>query len=172
MASLWSIQVLTPDFLFDGRIDGDGGDKFYALTAAESSSQPSSCRVHLTGASVQATGNLATPAGAIADWDFFGASAFVLIIPRDEASTTFLVKQNKFKSLIPADIYLGSYRISGKVWSSRKPEEGLDFLRNANRFLMQDARIDNLLPGAKMQTLEAPFAVARTHLLQCAVVHP
>jgi hypothetical protein len=168
MATPWVIQVLTPDFLFDGKID-PGGDYFnpYIFEAVNNSSQPSTVILHLTSARVQPTNTLAAPSVATNNWFISGPNAFVVAIPRDEASTKHLLKNNKFKNLVPADVYVGPYCVSGKVWS---PESSLGFLSLSARFVMQDVHIDGLLPGAKLHGLEAPYACVRTHLLQCATV--
>jgi hypothetical protein len=171
MANPWVIQVLTPDFLFDGKID-PGGDYFnpYIFESVTSTSQPCTAVVNLTSARVQPVNNLTAPIEPATNWFISGANAFVVAIPRDEASTSYLVKHNRYKSLIPGDVYVGPYCISGKVWSPDRPELGLGFLCFYARFVMQDIRINGLLPGSTLHGLEAPFAVVRTHLLQCATV--
>jgi hypothetical protein len=177
MATTWAIQVLTPDFLIDGRMDPQAGsDRNWADTYIfeASAGGPAYCTasVFFAEASLKATSTLVAPYDSATDMSLFGATAFVAAIPRDEASTAYLVKSNKYKSLISADIFVGSYLIHGKIWSPNKPESGLSFIKTYSRFVVQDARIDCLIPGAKMQGLEAPFAVVRTHLLQYATVRP
>ena len=142
----------------------------YILQADRNGPGPSTALASLTATQFQPTSDLVAADGLGDNWVICGANAFVMVIPRDEASTTFLLKQNKSKSLVSADIYVGSYHVRGKVWSPDKPESGLSFLRYYSRFVVQDATIDCSVPGARLHGLEAPFVVVRTHLLQCAAV--
>jgi hypothetical protein len=175
MPKIWTVQVLTPDFLLEGKIDveavsdGTWSDS-YVLQADRTGSGSCTALVSLTVTQFQPTSNLITADTIATNWTVCGANAFVAVIPRDEASTTFVSKQNKFKSLISADVFVGSYRFHGKVWSPEKPESGLSFLRYYSRFVMQDVVIDCQLPGAKLQGFQAAYAVIRTHLFQCARV--
>ena len=90
-------------------------------------------------------------------------NTFVAIIPRDEASTAFVAKNNTSKNLIPADIYVGPYIIHGTILS---PDNSFSILRYYFNFGVRDAVIDCQLPDTKLQGLKAPFVMVRTHLLQ------
>jgi hypothetical protein len=175
MAKSWKIKVLTPDFLIDGSIDsepvseGNWSDTSI-LEAASSGSQPCTACATLTTAKIQAASNIQLPDNPGMDWVVIGATGFLAVIPNDEATTTYLVKQNKNNCLLLADVYVGPYVFHGKVWSPNKIESGLSFLRYASRFVMQDVTIDCLLPGAILQGYGAAYAVVRTHLLQTATI--
>jgi hypothetical protein len=125
--------------------------------------------VFLTETQFQPTGNLVTTDDLGTDWAI-NVHNSIAFIPRDEASTTYLVKQNKFKNLIAADMVIGSYLIRGKVWSPDKPDAGLKLLKKYLRVVMQDVTIDCQLPGATLHGLEAPYAVLGTRFFQCATI--
>jgi hypothetical protein len=176
MADLWRIQVLTPDFLLEGRILTNPITEVtwtdpYILKAYEHNYiyDSSVDLVFLTETQFQPTGNLVTTDDLGTDWAI-NVHNSIAFIPRDEASTTYLVKQNKFKNLIAADMVIGSYLIRGKVWSPDKPDAGLKLLKKYLRVVMQDVTIDCQLPGVKLHGLEAPYAVLYTSLLQCATI--
>ena len=170
MSTPWAIQLLTPDYLVYGFIDSEASDRFYTLTYAETSSTPSSCVIHLTQAAFRPASILPPPDPSPTDCFFTGWNAFLAAMPWDQASVDYLVKENTCKSLVPADIFISSYHIQGKIWSRDKSPADLSALRFAHRFIVQDVCINNLLPGSQLHDLKAPFAVLRTHLLQCVAV--
>jgi hypothetical protein len=170
LATPWAIQLLTPDYLIYGFIDSEASDRYYTLTSAETSSTPSTCVVHLTQATFRPASNLVPIDPSPTEWYSVGWNAFLAVMPWDQASVDYLVKESSHKSLIPADIYIGPYLIQGKVWSRNKSGTDLSFLAYAHRFIVQDVCINCLLPGSQLHDLKAPFAVLRTHLLQSAAV--
>lgn len=176
MADLWTIQVLTLDLLLEGKILTNPITEVtrtdpYILKAYEHNYIYDSGvdLVFLTETQFQPTGNLVTTGDLRTEWviNVHNAIAF---IPRDEASTTYLVKQNKYTSLITADMYIGSYLIHGKVWNPDKPDPGLKLFKKYFRLVIQDVTIDCQLPGAKLHGLEAPYAVMCTRFFQCATI--
>jgi hypothetical protein len=177
MADLWKIQVLTPDFLLEGRISTDMMISNVTWTDPYSIFQsykymgyvPSAPLVSLAETQFQPAGDLVTTDDLGTDW-VINSDRSIAFIPRDEASTTYLLKHNKFKSLITADMYIGSYLIRGKVWSPDKPDSGLGFFSKWSRLVIQDVTIDHQLPGAKLHGLEAPYAVLCTHFFQCVTI--
>ncbi len=178
MADFWTIQVLTPDFLLEGRISTDimmisdvTWTDPYILKAYDHNyiSDDFVDLVSLTETKVQPTGNLESTDALGTDW-VINANNSIAFIPRDEASTTYLVKQNKFKSLITADMYIGSYLIHGKVWSPDKPDLGLKFLRKRLRLIIQDVTIVCQLPRTTLHGLEAPYAVLYTCFFKYATI--
>jgi hypothetical protein len=170
MATPWAIQLLTPDYLIYGFIDSDASDRYYSLTAADTTSSPSSCVMHLTQAAFRPATNLVPIDPSPTEWFSFGWNAFLVALPWDQSSVNYLVKENSYKFLVPADLYVGNYLIQGKVWSRDRSEKDLSHLGFAHRFIVQDVTIDCLLPGSQLHGFKAPFAVVRTHLLQCATV--
>jgi hypothetical protein len=176
MADHWTIQVLTPDFLLDGRIltdpitDATWTDP-YILKAYEHNYIYESTvdLVYLTETKFQPTGNLAATDNIGTDCviNILNSIAF---IPRDEASTAYLVKQNKFKSMFSADMYIGSYLIRGKVWNPDKPDSELKTIKKYLRLVMQDVTIDCQLPGAKLRGLKTQYAVLCTRYFQWATI--
>jgi hypothetical protein len=174
MASPWNIQVLTPDYLIDGKIDPEGGSDrtfsdVYIFQADMAGSGPCTSSVYMAEARFQPAGNLVPPAAASTGWYLSGFNPFLAVMPRDDLSKTFLEKHNKYKSLIPGDLYVGNYLIRGTVWSPSKPDDSLGFMRMYSKVVVQDVTIDCLLPGSTLKGLQAPYAVVRTHLLQCAM---
>jgi hypothetical protein len=176
MADLWTIQVLTLDFLLEGRIltnpitDVAWSDPYIFKTYEHNYIYESSVDlVYLTETQFQRTNNVVAT-------DDIGTDCVINIhnsiafIPRDEASTTYLLKQNKFKNMFTADMYIGSYLIRGKVWSPDKPDSGLKTLKKYLRLVVQDVTIDCQLPGAKLRGLEAQYAVLCTRYFQCATI--
>lgn len=176
MADLWTIQVLTLDFLLEGRIltdpitDVTRSDP-YIFKAYEHNYiyEPGVDLVFLTETQFQDTGNLVTTDDLGTDW-VINIQNSIAFIPRDEASTTYLVKQNKFTSLITADMVIGSYRIRGKLWNPDKPDLALKLLKKYFRLVIQDVTIDCQIQGAKLHGLEAPYAVLCTRFFQCATI--
>jgi hypothetical protein len=124
---------------------------------------PLTVPIHLTAARFQPTGYLAAPLGSADDWLGF-PYAVVAVIPRDDDTKKYVVKHNKFKSLVPAEIVIGPYVINAKVWSTGK--YGLETVAENAGFVIQDATLECRLPGAKFPGLEASLMVVRTHLLQ------
>ena len=131
MADLWTIQVLTLDFLLEGRILTDPITDVkwtdpYILKAYEHNYiyDSSVDLVFLTETQFQPAGNLQTTDDLGTD-RVINVQNSIAFIPRDEASTTYLERHNKFNSLINADMYIGSYLIRGKIWNPDKPNSGL-----------------------------------------------
>lgn len=164
MATPWAIQVLTPDYLVDGlydeKQDNSTAEFFFKSDAGDSLGREAS--MHLTAVRFQPTRHMTIPASSATDW-FVYSYSFVAIIPRDENSTIYVAKNNNFKNLIPADIYVGPYLIHGTILSRDKK---LSIFRYWFSIAVRDAEIECQLPGAKLQDLKAPFALVRTHLLQ------
>jgi hypothetical protein len=176
MADLWTIQILTFDFLLEGKIltnpitDNNWTDP-YILKAYEHNYiyYSSIDLVFLTETKFQPTGNAVPAADLGTDW-IVNVHNSIAFIPRDDASTAYLEKQNKFKSLINVDMNIGSYLIRGKVCSPDKPGTGLKLLTKFYRIVMQDVTIDCQLPGSTLHRLEAPYAVLCTRYFQHATV--
>jgi hypothetical protein len=166
MATSWAIQVLTPDYLVDGLFDESlntstamyyfkewyDADGILAISAS----------LHLTAVQFQPTRLMAGPSSPATDWWGFSYS-LVALIPRDESSLAHVTKNFNPKVVIPADIYVGPYRIHGTILS---PDRQLGALRYYFNFAVRDAEIECLETGAKFQGLKAPYAIVRTHLLQ------
>jgi len=177
MADLWTIQVLTPDFLLDGKISTDmmnsavpWTDPYILKTYAHNYiSDDIVDLVYLTETQFQPTGSLGTT-GDLGTDCVINANNSIAFIPRDEASTAYLVKQNKYKSLVSADMVIGPYLVHGKVWSPDKPDSGIKFLTKLLRLVIQDVTIDCQLPGTKLHRLEAPYAVLYTCFFKCATI--
>jgi hypothetical protein len=162
----WSIQVLTPDYLIDGGFDDskDNGSAMYLFKAWPDmdSKLDASISMHLTSVRFQPVGSLTAPSGSVPDWFVF-SNAFVALIPRDEVSTAYVAANNASMYLIPADIFVGSYIIRGTILC---PDKNLSRLKYYFNFAVQNAQIESVTPGAKLQAFTAPFAIVRTHLIQ------
>ena len=163
----WDIQLLTPDYVVQGHMDGDDPTGGWFLNV-----QPSDLAVatlKLTQASVQPTGalNVNLPTGGT--WLLPSTAQFVAVIPRDEASTAYAIK-NKGHSQhpIPVVVFVGPYAIRGTVLS---PDTYLDILSDYQTFAMQDVVIDCLTPGARLTGLTAPYIVVRSLLLHGILVN-
>ena len=165
--SLWSVQVLTPDYLIDGNFDSKdvGGLSFFSM---QTGSNVPVASLQLSSALLQPTGNLAMPITPVAKWITSFNDAFVGVIPLDEPSTAHALKNNKAPHPVPADVYVGPYLIRGIVMS---PDKNLEILGDVLSFLVQNARITCLTSGAQMTEIRAPNMLVRTLLLQGIAPH-
>jgi hypothetical protein len=86
------------------------------------------------------------------------AESIVAVIPRDEASTAYVLKNNAslFKSPIPAEVRVGSYLLRGEVLS---PDNLLNVFESYFRFAIRNAEISCLLPGSQLGELRAPYVL-------------
>jgi len=163
---LWSVQLLTPDYLVDGRLDGDDPTGPWFLTVQPQDREVAT--LTLSQASVQPTGALTATLPAGGNWLLPSTGQFVAVIPRDEASTAYALKhKGSSQHPIPALVFVGPYAIRGTVLS---PDKYLEILSGYQTFLMQDATIDCLAPGSRLSSLSAPYAVVSAQLLHGLVV--
>lgn len=174
MENIWSIQVLTPDYLLEGDISTDMTNPQIPWTSPSIFEayyhhfgfDNTSPIITLTNTVVKAAGSLPLPAAPSPAWVVNGDRA-IAFIPREGASNTYLLKRNKYDSLIPAELTIGSFLIQGNVWSPEKADAGLSFLKKCSRLIMQDVLIEQQHPGAAFPRLEVPYAVLCTFHLQC-----
>lgn len=177
MENFWTIQVLTPDYLLEGSISTDMLNPQIPFTSPSifeayyhhfgyDTTVP---LITLTSTSVQPAGTLPVPQNPSPAW-VVNADRAIAFIPREGASNTYLLKRNKYFSLVPADLILGSFLVQGSVWSPDKADAGLSFLKKCSRLILQDVIIDQLLPGAAFPRMEVPYAVICTWHLQSAAI--
>ena len=151
----WAVQLLTYEYLIDGYVDEKQENSNFNLNLT---ARGSHVNMHVTSARIQPTGILALPGPAPVPWVLVESINLVAVIPRDEASTTFVLKNsaNYSKYSIPAELYVGSYLIRGKVLS---PEKMLMIFEIYSTFIVQDAEISCRLPGAQLPELTAPYVL-------------
>ena len=91
----------------------------------------------------------------------------VAIIPRDESGTANAIRTNSFFNFsIPAEVYIGSYLIRGKVMSGDK---NLRVFSGYVGFPVQEAEIHCLLPGAQLVGFTAPYVLVLSRHKQMIV---
>lgn len=166
---LWSIQILTADYLIDGRFDSQdvNGIPFFNAPSIKNGDCPIPT-LTLTSALLQSTGSLALPTSAIGRWTFSPQGACVAVIPRDEASSAYVLKNSRGQNPVPADVYVGPYLVRGIVMS---PVKELALLASYPSFFVQHARITCLVAGTRMEELTSPNIIVSTSLLQGIVPH-
>ena len=158
---IWSVQVLTTEFLVDGHLDGDDptGPWFLQVQASDLAM----ATLTLTDASFQPTAAQNILPTQAAKWVLPSTAQFVATLPRDEGSLAYCADRNSnSKHPIPAVVFSGPYVFSGTVMS---PDKYLDILSGYPTFAMQNVTIDCLAPGARLKGLAAPYAVLRTLLV-------
>jgi hypothetical protein len=165
MPTLWTVQILTPDYLVEGIYNKDA-DPYNGIELFRAPGDGDAILNRLSSARRQSTGLLAVPAGTCKDWFFCTQSEMLAVIPRDEASTAYAVKNSKFKSVLPADIYVGSYLMRGVILNPDSAEHGLDAVTDSANFAVQNARIECKLPGVRWPGLDVPFMLVRTSRVQ------
>ena len=150
----WAVQVLTYDYLIEGHVDEK--QEHFNFNLIQARGGP--VNMHLTSARFQPTGNLAPPEPASTPWALVYAESVVAVIPRDEASTAYVLKNNAdfFKYPVAAEVRVGAYLIQGKVLS---PDKMLNVFESYFRFAVQDAEISCRLPGAQLTGLKAPYVL-------------
>lgn len=132
----------------------------------QSTSVQNAHSIQLTNVRLQPSGNLVTPAVLVNNWTTSVTHTIVAVIPCDQPGQAFMVeKHKKFKTEIPAGIYVGYHVLHGTVVSPDKPELGVSFLSYFLTFLVKNATIACQLPGAKLQKLEAPFVMVRALMI-------
>ena len=180
MTTFWNIQVLTPDYLIEGNIDSGFSEIQDILKPKTNVNDMDTDLDGLVNVRYQPTSNLIVPDGPVPSPSTKDGVTFlqpwtkrIALIPRDQGSVDFLVKHNKFNRLTPVDIYAGSYSINGKYWNNDKTSllPGSFHTYATDRIVIQDARIDCLVPGAKLQGFQAPFVVVYTEHIQWIAVH-
>ena len=145
--SRWAVQVLTLDYLIDGCIEEDRHRISFNLINGDARA------IRVLQARIQPTGPLQLPPRPEAPFVLVYGSRLVAIIPRDEASTAYALKQNaSFKHAIPAEVFAGPYLLRGQALST---DNRLRVFSGLAAFPMQSVTITCLLPGSRM----APFGV-------------
>lgn len=150
----WAVQVLTYDYLIEGQVDEK--QEHFNFNLIQARGGP--VNMHVTSARFQPTGHLTPPEPASAPWALVYAESLVAVIPRDEASTAYVLKNNAdlFKYPIAAEVRAGAYVIRGNVLS---PDKMLNVFESYVRFAVQDAEISCRLSGAQLVGLKAPYVL-------------
>ena len=148
----WAIDLLTTDYLLSGTLDGDRNPRAFQPFGGDFES------IILTGARMTPTGNLAVPDGLTAPWIVAYSDSVVAIIPRDAASLDY-ARQRGSDSKFPqqAEIFVGHYLVRGTLLSPANDVRTL--AAYATGFIVQQATIRSLLPGARLTDLTAPYAL-------------
>jgi hypothetical protein len=148
----WAVDVLTTDYLVSGYLDGDRNALAFQMMGGDFSS------LILTSARIQPTGNFGAPESLSAAWTVAYGDSLVAVIPRDQASLEYAVKRNSdWKYPQPAEIYAGHYLIRGTIFSAGNDVR--TFAAFSTGFIVQQAQISSLLPGARLTGLTAPYAM-------------
>ena len=159
--SQWAVQVLTRDYLIEGNLDGERDKYSFRLVGHDVGT------VILTSARFQPATTLAVPARPPVPQVLIHGDELVALIPRDEAGTTEDMKNNApFKYPVPAEVYVGPYVIRGQVLSMDK---NLRVFATYVGFVVQDAVVDCLLPGAQLTGLKAPYLLVMSRHKQLVV---
>lgn len=160
--SYWAIQVLTLDYLITGYMDADRDKTSFRMAGHDAGS------LAVLSAQLQPSGNLDVPVRAPIPWVLVYGDEMVALIPRDEAGNNAAIQTNGsyFKIPIPAEVFVGHYRIRGKVMAS---DPSLRVFTINMGFPVQDAEIDCLLPGAPLKGLKVPYLLVMSRQKQLVV---
>jgi hypothetical protein len=143
----WAVQVLTLDYLIDGCIDEQRNRIAFHLVNGDARA------LRVMQARIAPTGALQAPVRSDVPYVLVYGSRLVALIPRDQASTDYALRQNaSFRIPIPAEVYAGPYLLRGQVLS---PDSKLRVFSGYAAFPMQSVTVTCLAPGARM----APFGV-------------
>jgi hypothetical protein len=161
----WVVQVLTLEYVIDGYADEGGAA---GLLLRPMTYRPPDLAVWLAPARLQPVGSLAVPVQEVSGCAIPVYSALVAIIPRDAASTAYLLREMQGLTLyaIPAALYVGPYVIRGTVLSEARTVADMAM---GTIFVVQDAEIDCLMPGAQLRGLRVPHAVVHSLLVHALV---
>lgn len=160
----WAVDVLTTDYLISGHLDGDRNALAFQLLGGDFSSLIlTSARLTPTGAPTgaptgTATGGDAVPDSLSAPWVVAYGDTLVAVIPRDAGSLDFAKQRNSdWKHPQPAEIHAGHYLVRGTIYSPANDVR--TFAAYTTGFIVQEATITSLLPGARFAGLSAPYAM-------------
>jgi len=103
------------------------------------------------------------PADILPSWVVSQYGSIIAIIPNDETSIQYVAEANVRNTVMAADLYVGPYLIRGNLLNVN---ENIDYLNSCFSVLVKDAQIDCLLPGSSLKSLQAPYAIVRTLLMQ------
>ena len=160
----WRAQVLTLDYLIEGDIDPEKDRALFRMVGHDV--QP----IPMFNARFQSTGALSVPERPAAPWVLVNGDSVVAIIPRDEAGIANAVQMNGDENnASPCEAYVGPYLIRGMVQS---PFRDLRYFSGQVGFVVTDAEITCLSPGAQFAGLKAPVVmVISPHKQHLAPIH-
>ncbi len=148
----WAVDVLTTDYLISGYLDGDRNALAFQLMGGDFSS------LILTNAKLTPTGADAAPDSLSAPWVVAYGDTLVAVIPRDPASLQYAMARNgDWKHPQPAEIHAGHYLVRGTILSPANDVR--TFAAYTTGFIVQQAAITSLLPGARFAGLSAPYVM-------------
>ena len=168
---MWSVAVLTSEYLVEGMLDSDSISYLWALETGPKS-QPSMNPIVLLDARLQSVGALKLPAASASHQIALNDLACLATIPRDQSSTDFVTKNSKCVTRGPVEVLVGPYAIRGTIWSPKSADKGVEFVTTYSSFVLQDAHIECLTPGSKLPSLDVPLMVVFTNFLHSAAVAP
>jgi hypothetical protein len=157
----WAVQVLTLDYLIDGKLDSERDKTSFRLQGHDVSPLP------LTSVRFRPTGVLSVSPPPAVPWVLIYGDQLVAIIPKDEAGLANARQFNTvFKVGVKAEVYAGPYVIRGQVLS---PDGSLRVFEGYTGFPVQDAEIKCLIPGAQLGLLKAPYVLVMSRHKQALV---
>lgn len=170
----WVIQVLTTEFLITGNVQPgsymSGNANVFEHLAKDDSWQQEGAATFAsmtwTEVQVMPTGNLSMPVQSYPMWQLMSYANVVAFIPNDDASKEAF--QNAFKNYkhpFSADVYTGPYRFRGSFLSQNANRLTSPLAAENSLFPLQDARIESLLPGAKLTGMQAAWLLLNAYML-------
>jgi hypothetical protein len=169
---LWRLQLLTGEYLVEGYFNQDeykvGSADIFEMSCEnvlDGGGIEAFHRLGLTEVSVKPTGLLSLPEQAYAEWGTAVFDQVIAVIPRDQASLQAAQKAfQEYRNPLQVEIYAGPYRLRGKLLSDSTIPRRSPFLMNQIVPLAQ-AEIENLLPGASLPGLQAPWMLLNGGML-------
>jgi len=161
---LWRLQLLTEEYLVEGSFNPDeykvGSADIFEMSCEnilDGGGIEAFHRLSLTDVTLNPTGVLSLPEQRYPEWSTAVFDQVIAVIPRDGAS--LLAAQKAFREYhypLPVEAYAGPYRLRGKLMSDSSIPTRSPFLMNQVVPLVE-AEIDNLLPGARLNSLQAEW---------------
>jgi hypothetical protein len=161
----WAVRVLTPDFLVDGSFNESDKTPWTSFFRAVSNTDTGPQEImRLTSARMHSSsGRLPVPADVQPNWVVSQSGSIIAVIPHDETSIKYVAEANSRNTALPADLYVGPYLIRGVLLNA---SQDIGYLDSCFSVVLKDAQIDCLLPGSSIKSLQAPYAIVRTLLMQ------
>lgn len=162
---MWAVRVLTADYLIDGWVD----PKTYTprLSSFMVNANPDA-PLWLAAPRFQQTHSAAAPISASDRKVAVYFDSLIAVIPADEPSLASARKENSaLQYPIPAELYVGTYGITGEVLILDKRFTAFDEKRV---FVVQNAAIDCLLPNTTLSRIHAPYLFVASRQIQAMIV--
>ena len=164
--ALWTLQVLTPDYMIDGLCDTDRYP-IYTFSSSNYHSCIPTDALQLISTRIRSTTNLQLPAYAATNWNVTFYNGFIAVIPCDENSTQYYRPNLSQYPDVSVDVYAGPYLIGGILPIEKNEFKKLEFLFS---FIVKDAVIDCLYPDSFLHDYHVSYVMVRTLLVQGIVL--